>query len=115
MSRARLFAWIACVAAACGSKPSVLDDSLTVAPALAPSNDPWATATSVEPDRKAAPDRKAPTGGGPDERLGFDLPNMLSKVAEGTKKPGPYEAPDKSADYDVEKPHVGVLALGGNV
>jgi len=46
---------------------------------------------------------------------GFDLQAALAGLAENLTKPGPYEAPDKSKDFDGGKPHWGVLKLGGDV
>ena len=46
---------------------------------------------------------------------GFDLKSALSKVAESISKPGPYEAPDRSKDFDEAKPHWGVLKLDGGI
>ena len=40
---------------------------------------------------------------------------MLAGLADNLTKPGPYEAPDKSKDFDDTKPRWGVLALGGDV
>jgi protease-4 len=46
---------------------------------------------------------------------GFDLRSALTKIAEGITRPGPYEAPDHSKDFDDAKPHWGVLKLGGDI
>jgi protease IV len=46
---------------------------------------------------------------------GFDLQGTLAGIADNLSKPGPYEAPDKSKDFDSAKPHWGVLSLGGGV
>ncbi|HEV7557698.1 MAG TPA: S49 family peptidase, partial [Kofleriaceae bacterium] len=83
---------------ACGNHPSKLDD-------MSHPDDPWAK----QGDDKKKDDDK---GGG----LGsFDLQSILSKIRDGMKKPGPYEAPEKSAGYDADKPHWGVLELHGSV
>ena len=70
--------------------------------------DPWAASAG---SGSAAP------GGGPERGAldGVDLRGMLGKIADGITKPGPYEAPDRSADLDEAKPHWGVLALGGEI
>jgi protease IV len=92
-------------AAACGQHPSKLDD-LPVAPAGGP-DDPWGAAFA------------AAGGGaghdGDDKRGGFDLEGLLSKLKESIDKPGPYEPPEKSKDFDAEKPHWGVLSLSGGI
>lgn len=46
---------------------------------------------------------------------GFDIKGTLTKLAESIEKPGPYEAPTKSKDFDSEKPHWGVIAMSGGV
>src|SRR5215470_2613246 len=45
----------------------------------------------------------------------LDLKAGIGKIAEAITKPGPYEAPDKSKDFDEGKPHWGVLKLDGNI
>jgi len=40
---------------------------------------------------------------------------MLAKIAENLTRPGPYEAPTQSPDFDEAKPHWGMLALGGAI
>ncbi len=93
------------VCAACSGGPSKLDDhgEGITAPS---SNDPWANDNDATPTE--TPDASKGFGG-------FDFTGMLSKVTESMKKPGFYEAPEKSDDYDAEQPHVGVLELGGKV
>ncbi|MDQ3369407.1 MAG: signal peptide peptidase SppA [Myxococcota bacterium] len=98
--------------AACSSNPSKLDPTvgdlkLNRATATAGS-DPWSQLSS----RSSATTDGSDDGGG----LGsFDLKAMLTKVTENMDKPGPYEAPEQSADYDAAKPHWGVLSIGGGV
>lgn len=95
--------WLLVLLAACSGGPSLLDDNgETVTSAAA--DDPWAT---VPDDLK---DTKIVTEPG-----GFDFAGMLSKVTDGMKKPGFYEEPEESDDYDADAPHLGVLELGGNV
>ncbi len=65
--------------------------------------DPW----SGEPAK--------PKGGDLPDSAGFDLKATLAKIAESLTKPGPYEAPTRSPDFDEAKPHWGVLALGGAI
>jgi protease IV len=72
------------------------------------SGDPWsASAKSKAKDKDKDKDSD---GDGP-----FDLKSGLSKVAESISKPGPYEAPPKSKDFDENKPHWGVLKLDGGM
>ena len=56
-----------------------------------------------------------PKGGDLPDSAGFDLKATLTKIAENLTKPGPYEAPTRSPDFDEAKPHWGVLALGGAI
>lgn len=72
--------------------------------------DPWAagapgTATAEAP----AGDASGGFGG-----MGGDPMTMLKNVVENLKKPGPYEAPEASADYKADAPHWGVLTLAGS-
>lgn len=90
--------------AACSSQPSRLDN-VADKPKDKPS-DPWSSSAKVD-DKKSGDD---------DGTLGgIDLKDMLTKVAEAIEKPGPYEAPEKSADYDEAKPHWGVMKLSGRI
>ena len=98
--------WLWCAAlliAACSSGTSRLDPAVQGGSAAA---DPWAS--SGKPGARDAADRK-----GSDD-LG-DLQKMLSTVAESIERPGPYEAPEQSEDFDEAAPHWGVLELGGGV
>src|SRR5436305_333823 len=79
--------------AACANQPSRLDKS---------ASDPW-TASPKSTDDKD------------DKPSGFDLKGALAKMAESIKKPGPYEAPEKSASFDETKPHCGLLGVHGAV
>ncbi|HEY0192422.1 MAG TPA: signal peptide peptidase SppA, partial [Kofleriaceae bacterium] len=60
-----------------------------------------------KPEPKARHDDATPGG--------FDLKSTLTKIAEGLRKPGPYEAPEASAGFDDARPHWGVLRLHGRV
>ncbi|HEY0987937.1 MAG TPA: S49 family peptidase, partial [Kofleriaceae bacterium] len=86
--------------------------------------------TQSSPADKASPPASGKSSGDPwnappkpgdkdkdkDDSLGgFDLKSALSKVAESISKPGPYEAPDRSKDFDEAKPHWGVLKLDGGI
>ncbi len=82
--------------AACGNQPSKLDK--TPAPAAEPA-DPWSAKGS----------------GGGDDKPAFDLQGMLAKVKDSIEKPGYYEAPERSADYQADKPHWGVMKLDGEL
>ena len=89
--RAALFALMF---AACGGKPSLLDHD---APTSA--KDPWAASSLSNTDDKG----------------GFDFQGMLSKIKDSIEKPGFYEAPEQSADYQADKPHWGVMKLEGQL
>lgn len=69
------------------------------------SEDPWAKPAAGK--SHARKDRGAfdPT----------DLKNAIGKIAESVGKPGPYEAPEQSANLDETRPHWGVLALSGEI
>src|SRR5580693_3350808 len=49
------------------------------------------------------------------DKGGFDLAGTLSKIKDSVEKPGFYEAPDHSADYDAGKPHWSVMTISGEV
>jgi len=66
--------------------------------------DPWSGSSAKPRDA----DDKGDGGG-------FDLKGAFAKIADSIAKPGPYEAPDHSKDFDDTKPHWGVLELGGDV
>jgi protease-4 len=74
--------------------------------AAAGSGDPWSSAPAQrKPDKPDAPASRDP----------FDLKSSLTRIAENLTKPGPYEAPEASSDFDEAKPHWGVLALRGDI
>lgn len=95
--------------AACANNPSPLDKTVgnEKIDKTKSSSDPWSTLTAKTGDDKSDGD-----GGG---LGGFDIKGMLSKIGEAIETPGPYEAPEKSADYDETKPHWGVLGMGGAI
>ena len=98
--RARLLLLTALLA--CKSHPSRLDHAFdrTKAPSLADlTKDPWAT--TREPKQ--------------DDDKGFDLQGALERIRNGIEKPGFYEAPDKSKDFEASKPHWGVLRVHGGI
>lgn len=104
--RARLVLALS-VLVGCPSQPSHLDK----VEAKAKPNDPWSTSPSKVPgdqgDKAASSD---------DSGLGgFDLKGALTKIAEAIEKPGPYESPEKSSDFDEAKPHWGVMKLSGGI
>lgn len=97
--------------AACSNKPSKLDpiakDVKLSKASESPkaSDDPWATGATT-----------ATSATGDDENGGLgDIGELLEKVGKAVETPGPYEAPEKSDSYDAEKPHWGVLDLGGGI
>jgi len=71
--------------------------------------DPWA-AHSGSAGKRGGSDREIDHGVD-----GLDLRGMLSKIAEGVTRPGPYEAPEQTPGFDAARPHWGVLALGGDI
>jgi protease-4 len=98
--RARLVPCVLLALVACKDHPSQLDH-LTK---QSKSNDPWAVKPTGDKDDKD----DAGLGG-------FDLRSMLQKIGDTVKQPGPYEAPEKSADYDETKPHWGVIKVSGGI
>jgi protease-4 len=79
--------------------------------------DPWARPTGAggftSTDAEAG---AAATGGGLAAFGGSGgLQQMLETVMQNVKKPGPYEAPDHGAAYELGKPYVGVMDLSGGV
>ena len=96
--------WIVLLAlVACGSHASPLDHAFDGKPkADALAQDPWGAALGA-------------TKGSGDDGEGFDLQGMLTKIKDSIEKPGPYEAPEKSKDFDETVVHWGVLDLHGAV
>ena len=94
---------LAAMIIACGNQPSKLDGEKS------PADDPWAKQGDDKKDKDKDKDDKSGGFGS------LDLQSILTKIRDGMKKPGPYEAPDKSAGYTADKPHWGVLELHGNV
>lgn len=94
--RARLMSAALLALAACQDHPSKLDDQAA--------SDPWASLGKPA-------DGSAASGG----LAGFDLQGMLERVKDSIDKPGPYESPEQSADFDANKPHWGVLSISGGV
>jgi protease-4 len=66
--------------------------------------DPWAATGKKKDDNDKGDDDK-----------GFDLKGALERIKDGIEKPGPYEAPDKSSDFDASRAHWDVLRLHGGV
>src|SRR4051794_15223827 len=91
--------------AACSSNPSPLDHAFTGQPrADQLAADPWGAALGGHQG----------SGSGDDDK-GFDLQGMLTKIKDSIEKPGPYEAPEKSKDFDETQVHWGVLDLKGAI
>jgi protease IV len=83
---------------ACDDKPSKLDGE-------GQRGDPWGSTATKKDNGKAE-----------DNGLGgIDLQGMLEKIKDSIDTPGPYESPKKSADFDEDKPHWGVLGVEGGV
>jgi protease-4 len=96
--RARLALTLALVA--CSTQPSRLEQATPRAGSAA---DPWSGSL---------------IGGGSDDNDkggGFDLQGMLEKVKDSIEKPGPYEPPEKSKDFDETAVHWGVMKVGGAI
>jgi protease-4 len=94
---------LASALAACSNNPSPLDHAFDGKPrADALAQDPWGAALGGH------------TGSGGDDE-GFDLQGMLTKIKDSIEKPGPYEAPEKSKDFDETQVHWGVLDLKGAI
>jgi protease-4 len=103
------FACVTALIASCKSNPSPLDKTvgkqkLDDKPSA---SDPWSARTGGGGGTATSDD-----GGGIAD---FDFKGMLQKISDNLDKPGPYEAPEKSADFDALKPHWGVMGIGGNV
>jgi protease-4 len=88
--------------AACNSHPSRIDRALTKGSGSS-TLDPWAN-----PGAKAG-------GGGDDDDKSFDLQGAFAKIKDAVEKPGPYEMPEASKDFDEAKPHWGILKVRGGV
>ncbi len=92
--------------AGCSNNGSHLDG---IAGSEAPAaNDPWGSGG------KAGKRGRSAAEGKDREDLG-DIQKLLTTVAEALERPGPYEAPEKSKDWDADAPSWGVLELGGGV
>ncbi len=104
MLGARFVLCTALALVACKDNPSQLDN---VRKATPPSADPWAVSSGS--GAVSGDDKDAGTIGG------FDIKGVLQKISESIQKPGPYEAPEKSADFDETKPHWGVINVGGGI
>ena len=107
--------------AACGNAPSALDHS----PNEAAHGAHHASASGSRlPARKRATTRGRPSAaktasdddkGSSGPLGGIDIQGMLAKVRDSIQKPGPFEAPEQSANYDAAKPAWGVMKVGGAV
>jgi protease-4 len=101
--RARLA--VALALAACSSNPSPLDHAFKNAPtSQALAADPWGASFGANAG-----------SGADDDKGGFDLQGMLEKIKDSIEKPGPYEAPEKSKDFDESQVHWGVVDLHGSI
>jgi len=99
--RARLA--LALTLAACSTEPSRLEQaSPHAAKGGAAASDPWGASLLRGSDDD-------------DDKGGFDLQGMLEKIKDSIEKPGPYEAPEKSKDFDETQVHWGVIHLEGSI
>ncbi len=95
--------------AACQSSPSPIEHLAGTSAQGPASADPWSKAPTGD---ATVTDERDKTSG---PLGGFDLQGMLGKVKDAIDKPGPYETPEHSPDYDATKKHVGVMKLGGAI
>ena len=114
MSARNLVVWIgAALIAACSSEaPSKLDPVVAANGKPAAGGDPWSRSTG---SHAAADDHDDDDDDGDGALAGIDIKGMLEKLQESLKKPGPYEAPEKSKDFDEAKPHWGVMRVKGGI
>src|SRR6185503_3522142 len=101
MSRVRPVVCALLLLASCSTQSSPADKQASPTSGKS-SGDPWSPPAKGDKDR----DKNKDDGLG-----GFDLKSAMEKVSESISKPGPYEAPDRSKDFDETKPHWGVLKL----
>ena len=105
MSRVRPVVCALLLLASCSTQSSPADKQASPTSGKS-SGDPWSPPAKGDKDR----DKNKDDGLG-----GFDLKSAMEKVSESISKPGPYEAPDRSKDFDETKPHWGVLKLDGGI
>jgi protease-4 len=72
-------------------------------------------ADSKGKDAKAAPSDEAGSPSAEDEAAPMGLPPFAKMFTAGLDKPGPYEEPRQSPDYEDGKPHHLVLELDGSI
>jgi protease-4 len=102
--RAVLLCIAASLVAACEDNPSQLDDFMK---RPLSGGDPWANSGGA--DGKQLGDGEGGAFGG------MDIEAMLERVKKSIDTPGPYESPEKSADFAEDKAHWGVLGIDGSV
>ncbi len=88
--------------AACNSHHSRLDHAFDKQ-GSASAADPWALSGPRAKDKDDDDDKS------------IDLQGAFAKIKDAVDKPGPYEMPDKSADFDEAKRHWGVLKIHGDI
>jgi protease-4 len=93
----------------------MLRRSLVVSAILVACNNPSRLDNADKPPGDDPWSNKKHDGDDKDGGLGFDLQGILAKIRDSIEKPGPYEAPEKSKDFDADKPHWGVMKLGGPI
>lgn len=105
MGTRSVFALAAATALSLGAcKGDKRDEPTWKAPPAA--EDPWAQ------DAPASGGGGGGGGGGGLAGLG-DPMTMLKNIVENLRKPGPYDAPDASANYAADQPHLAVMTLAG--
>ena len=102
-----VFALAVVTAVACKS-----DDKPGWARPAPTSDDPWATGSGATGSGATA--SPAPSASGPGLPGLGDPMTMVRNVVENLRQPGPYDAPDHSADFAADKPHLGVMTLAGS-
>jgi protease-4 len=101
----------AALLAACNSDAPSRLDKVVAEKGPGNASDPWSSsglARATGTSDKGHDDDGGALGG-------VDLKGMLEKLQESLEKPGPYEAPEKSKDFDETKPHWGVMKLSGAI
>lgn len=112
--RARQLLVLSCGAAllaACNSNAPSRLDKVVAEKGPRTAGDPWSTSGLARATGTA--DQGHDDDGG--ALGGVDFKEMLEKLQESLEKPGPYEAPEKSKDFDETKPHWGVMKLSGGI
>jgi protease-4 len=98
----------AALLAACNSNAPSRLDKVVAEKGPGNASDPWSSSGLTKPTTRDSNDDDGALSG-------VDLKGMLEKLQESLEKPGPYEAPEKSKDFDETKPHWGVMKVHGGI